>query len=159
MNLSIIIMLILKPNKQSIRKAVEFLKEGKVIVYPTETCYALGCDVTNEKACKRILEIKKRSKKKKSPIIIANLKMTKEYAYFNKDALKLVKVFWPGPLTLLLKKKRKLSRFVGRGIRVSSNPIARELSKKLKKPIVATSANISGRKKLLFYSRSFEARN
>jgi len=49
------------------------------------------------------------------------------------------------PLTLLLKKKRKLSRFVGKGIRVSSNQIARELSKKLGKPIVATSANISGR--------------
>jgi len=58
-------MLILKPNKQSIKKAVEFLKEGKVIVYPTETCYALGCDATNEKACKRIFEIKKRSKEKK----------------------------------------------------------------------------------------------
>ena len=138
-------MLILKPNKQSIKKAVEFLKKGKVIVYPTETCYALGCDATNEKACKRIFEIKKRSKKKKLPIIVANLKMAKEYAYFNKDALKLAKAFWPGPLTLLLKKKRKLSRFVGKGIRVSSNSIARELSKKLGKPIVATSANISGR--------------
>ena len=138
-------MLILKPDKQSIRKAVEFLKEGKVIVYPTETCYALGCDATNEKACKRIFEIKKRSKEKKLPIIVANLKMAKEYAYFNKDALKLAKAFWPGPLTLLLKKKRKLSRFVGKGIRVSSNQIARELSKKLGKPIVATSANISGR--------------
>jgi L-threonylcarbamoyladenylate synthase len=138
-------MLILKPNKQSIKKAVEFLKEGKVIVYPTETSYALGCDATNDKACKRIFRIKKRSKEKKLPIIVANLKMAKEYAYFNKDALKLAKAFWPGPLTLLLKKKRKLSRFVGKGIRVSSNPIARELSKKLGKPIVATSANISGR--------------
>jgi L-threonylcarbamoyladenylate synthase len=138
-------MLTLKPNKQSIRKAVEFLKEGKVIVYPTETSYALGCDATNDKACKRIFRIKKRSKEKKLPIIVANLKMAKEYAYFNKDALKLAKTFWPGPLTLLLKKKRKLSRFVGKGIRISSNPIARELSKKLGKPIVATSANISGR--------------
>ena len=97
--------MILKPNKQSIRKAVEFLKEGKVIVYPTETCYALGCDATSEKACKRIFEIKKRSKEKKLPIIVANLKMAKEYACFDKDALKLAKAFWPGPLTLLLKKK------------------------------------------------------
>lgn len=141
-------MLVLRIEKESVEKAVEFLKEGKVIVYPTETCYGLGCDATNDEACKRVFKIKKRSEEKKLPIIVASLEMAKRYAYFSRDALKLARAFWPGPLTLVLRNKVKVSSLVANkkiALRVSSNKVARILSKLLGKPIVATSANISGR--------------
>ena len=141
-------MSILKVSDKSIEKAIEYLKKGRVIVYPTETSYALGCDATNDDACKRIFEIKKRSEEKKLPVIVADLKMAKNYAKFNKDSLKLAKAFWPGPLTLVLENKKKVSPLVADekiALRVSSNKVARMLSRKLGKPIVATSANISGK--------------
>jgi len=141
-------MLILKSSNENIKKAAEYLKRDKVIVYPTETCYALGCDATNDEACRRIFKIKKRSEKKKLPIIVADLKMAKNYAKFDEGSLKLAKAFWPGPLTLVLENKKKVSSLVTDekiALRVSSNKVARMLSRKLGKPIVATSANISGK--------------
>jgi L-threonylcarbamoyladenylate synthase len=127
-------MLILRIEKESVEKAVEFLSEGKVIVYPTETCYGLGCDATNDEACKRVFEIKKRSKEKKLPIIVASLEMAKRYAYFSRDALKLARAFWPGALTLVLRNKEKVSSLVANkkiALIVSSNKVARTLSKLL----------------------------
>ncbi len=132
-----------------VRMAAEFVKKGKIIVYPTETCYGLGCDATNEEACEKIFEIKRRKKEKQLPIIVADLKMAKRYAYFSKDALKLAKAFWPGPLTLVLPKKKSIPTIVARekvALRVSSCKIACLISKKSNLPIVATSANISGGK-------------
>lgn len=144
-----IILKFLNFKEEDINFIAEFIKRGKIIVYPTETCYGIGCDATNAKSCKKIFEIKRRPKEKMLPIIVANLKMAKKYVYFNKDALKLAKQFWPGPLTLLLRKKGKISNYVAIekvAVRVSSNEIARLISLKSNLPIVATSANISGYK-------------
>ncbi len=126
--------LILKQNE--IKKAVNILKKGGIIVYPTETSYGLGCDWINKKACRKIYKIKGRMKVKKLSIIVSDLKMAKKYLKINKEHEKLIKKFMPGPLTLI-----SLDNVA---FRISSNKTARNISLMLKKPIVSTSANISG---------------
>jgi L-threonylcarbamoyladenylate synthase len=155
-----------KPNTKIISTAVKMLKQGGVLVYPTETAYALGCDWTNERAKNKIYKIKGRRTSKKLPVIVADFKMAKKYGKFNAISEVLAKKYWPGPLTLVLKIKRseinpprfarfdELARRAERGrvdrrsadlaMRISSHKIARSLAKRLGKPIVATSANISG---------------
>ena len=77
------------------------------------------------------------------PIIVSDFKMANEYFNFDKNSLDLAKKYWPGPLTLILNKKGK-NKGKGIAVRVSNNKIANQLTKKLGRPITATSANISG---------------
>ena len=135
-----------------LKKPVAILKKGGVIVYPTETAYAIGCSAQNHQGVLKIFKIKKRSKNKTLPLIVANIKMARIYGIFNNRSLKLAKKYWPGPLTLIVKAnpfaKKNLSKLViNKGkiaIRVSSCSIASQLSFLLKKPIISSSANISG---------------
>jgi len=128
--------------KNEIKKAVAILKSSGIIVYPTETSYGIGCDYTNKRAIKRIYKIKGRPKGKPFITLVDSVKMAKRYGIINKIAIKLIKKFMPGPLTLIVKGK-KSGEFT---FRISSNKIANELVKGLKKPIVSTSANIHGKK-------------
>jgi L-threonylcarbamoyladenylate synthase len=123
------------------------LLQKSVFVYPTETCYGLGCDATQPALVKRIYQVKCRDFNKPLSIIVADLHMAKQYAEFSPIALQLAKQHWPGPLTLVLPSKVLLldkDNFIA--LRVSSNPIATIISRMLNKPIVATSANVSGQK-------------
>jgi L-threonylcarbamoyladenylate synthase len=139
------------PSEKAIKEAVKVLEQGGVIVYPTETAYALGCDVFNQKARAKIFKIKKRPKEKKLPLIAGSLRMVRQFCEIDSVSQKLIKKYWPGPLTLVLPlkkevaKKLKLKREEGLAIRVSSGKIARLLSLRLGRPIVSTSANLSGR--------------
>lgn len=132
-----------------IKKAVEILKAGGVVVFPTETAYGLAADATNEKAVRRVFAIKGRGKEKTFPMIAASTAMVEKYAILSPVLKKNVKNNWPGPLTVIIPthSKNELSKGVVRGktiaIRVSSHPIARELSRRLGRPIVSTSANLS----------------
>ena len=128
--------------KNEIKKAVSILKSGGIIIYPTETSYGLGCDYTNKKAVRKIYKIKGRSKGKPFITLVDNIKMAKKYGIINKIAIKLIKKFMPGPLTLIVKGK-KSEEFT---FRISSNKIANSLVKSLGKPLVSTSANISGKR-------------
>lgn len=128
-----------KIGKEAIEEAIKTLKRGGVIVYPTETSYGLGADYTNKRAIKKIFKIKKRADKKLS-VIVSSLFVIKKYAIIDEDAEKLVREFMPGPLTLVVKKREKGTI----AFRISSNEIAFSIAKKFKKPIIATSANISG---------------
>ena len=110
-----------------------------MIVYPTETSYGLGADYTNKRAVKKIFKIKKRSDKKLS-VIVPSLFVIKKYVVIDKEAEKLARTFMPGPLTLIVRKREKGTI----AFRISSNEIAFSIAKKFKKPIIATSANISG---------------
>ncbi|MFH1712593.1 MAG: L-threonylcarbamoyladenylate synthase [Candidatus Jacksonbacteria bacterium] len=112
-----------------------------VFVYPTETCYGLGCDALQPDLVKRIYQIKGRDFKKPVSWIVADIKMAKRYVKFSAKALNLAQKYWPGPLTLVLPSKRS-SRLIA--LRVSSYPIAWQISKILNRPIIATSANVSG---------------
>lgn len=131
------------------KKVVEILRKGGIVVFPTETAYGLGCDATNAAAVRRIYHIKGRERGKPLPVIAADIRQVKKFFHLDGSALRLAKQHWPGPFTIILPARdSRLRRAVGRtvGVRVSSNRVARALAAGLGRPIVATSANRSGGK-------------
>ena len=116
-------------------KIVSILKNKGIIIYPAETCYGIGTDMTNEECIKRLFEIKKRPSEKKISAAVSSLKMAKEYFELSEDAEKLVKAFMPGPLTIITK---------GKSFRIPADKFIIEIIEKFGKPITATSANVSG---------------
>jgi|SRR3989344_4039396 len=134
-------MKIISTSPSSIKEAIKMLRNGGIVVFPTETAYGLAADIANKKAYAKIFKIKNRSREKSLPWIAANLAMAKKYVKFSPLATKLAKKYWPGPLTLVLSEKKQKGTIA---IRVSSNKIAHDLSDKLGRPIVSTSANLSG---------------
>ena len=129
-----------------IKKIVSVLKKGGVIAYPTETAYGLGADATNSKAVAKIFKLKKR-KSKPVLVLVHNEKMVHKHFKLNKVAEKLMKKLLPGPLTLVCDKKN-LPDIIGKdshGFRISSNNFVKKLVKAFGKPIISTSANISGK--------------
>lgn len=138
----------LRESKEAIEEAVEVIKKGGVIVYPTDTLYGLGADATNEVAVRRVFKIKKRPETKPVPVIISDLEMAKKLAYFDKKIAKILLSIWPGPVTVLLEKKYTLPDMVTAGqrsigLRLPDYKIAHFLVVKSGVPLVATSANIS----------------
>lgn len=137
---------ILKINEDSIKETVDILKEGGICVYPTETCYGLGCDATNEDAIKKLREIKKMGNEKKISIIVSSLDMIKKYGRVTKRVEKIVNLFMPAPLTLVIKKKKIIPDILNKdeiAFRIPNNLVALRLVKKFGKPITTTSANIT----------------
>ncbi|OGQ81613.1 MAG: threonylcarbamoyl-AMP synthase [Deltaproteobacteria bacterium RIFCSPLOWO2_12_FULL_60_19] len=138
-------------NADVFSQAVEALRRGEVIVFPTETFYGLGADALNPAAVDKIFLLKGRNPDNPIPLIIADRAMLEEVVReFPPAAQRLADRFWPGPLTLVLPAKARLpapllNRDGGVGVRVSSHPLARRLSRELGRPITATSANLSGR--------------
>ncbi len=134
------------------RSAVKILKSGGVIAFPTETVFGIGACLDQLEAVKRIFKLKKRSRKKPLQVLVANLKQAKKLGKFNKQALKLAKE-WPGPLTLVLYKTKLVSKIITGGsnkvgLRIPDHKTALALIKKCG-PIVATSANLAGKKPAL----------
>lgn len=117
--------------------------KNSVFVYPTETCYGIGCDATNEKLVERIYAIKGRDHRKLLSWLVQDIAMAKRYAEFSPRAAALAEKFWPGPLTLVVRKKMS-GGMETVALRISSHSVARQIVDIFKRPIVATSANISG---------------
>jgi len=130
---------ILKPSVKGIITAVHILRKGGIVIYPTESSYAIGCDFTNKKAVAYVVGLKQRPVSKHITVIVDSLKTAKKYCRLNKKEKQLIKEFMPGPLTICAKGKH----FKEFNFRISSNRIASALAKFLGKPIVATSANFS----------------
>jgi L-threonylcarbamoyladenylate synthase len=136
-----------------LKKAVKTLNSGGVIAFPTETVYGIGALLRDKKAIARIFALKNRPRTKPLQVLVASLEQAKRLGKFNKQALALAKNGWPGPLTLVVKKKRTVPKIVtgGRstvGLRVPDHKTALELIKQCG-PIVATSANEAGEKPAL----------
>lgn len=131
-------------------RAAEILAEGGIIAYPTETFYGLGADATNEKAIRKIYELKGRNFNNPLSVIIAG----EENLYplvseVPACALKLMHSFWPGPLTIIFKASAGVSPLLTAGtgkigVRISSHAGATVIVQKLGQPLTATSANLSG---------------
>ena len=147
-------MRILKVNQKNLKEVIEtalqLVKEGKVIICPTDTVYGLICDATNIKAVRRLLKIKRRPKNKPIPIFVKNLKMAKKFAEIDKKQEKILRAVWPGKVTTVLKRKNGLPRVLfGKektiGLRIPDYRLINELFKNLNRPLAETSANISGR--------------
>jgi len=170
-------MKILKISKNNFKKAIEiaakFIREGKVVVSPTDTVYGLLADAKNEKAIERIFKIKRR-KGKPIPIFVKDMKMAKNLAFINKFQEKFLKKAWftrpnfskeaqkkmvkigpkiwvgKGKVTVILKPKRKFPKGIGKpkkeiGLRIPNFKLLNFLLKKLNRPLTGTSANISGK--------------
>ncbi|WP_243547200.1 L-threonylcarbamoyladenylate synthase [Pseudodesulfovibrio tunisiensis] len=126
------------------------LNAGEAVIYPTETLYAIGCDAYNVEAANKVAEIKGRSKSKPLPLIIGGLDMLRLVTdHAPEEMVSLARAFWPGPLSILVKARPELPDIVSdadgyTSVRWSGHPFASELSRRLKRPVVATSANLSG---------------
>jgi len=137
-------------DKESILKAVELLEAGDVVAFPTETVYGLGAIAFYPYAVAKIFEVKKRPHFDPLIVHLDSPDRLPEYvSNIPEDARRLMKVFWPGPLTMILRKKASVLDIVTAGlptvgIRIPSHPVALSLIRALQKPIAAPSANIFG---------------
>lgn len=127
------------------------LRSGQTVVYPTETCYGLGCDATNEAAVEQVFAIKGRERTKSVLMIAADIEMVKRYVIWNETIEALAKKYWPGALTMVLPVREGHGLAPGVifsdntvAFRVSAHPFAHELAVALGRPLVSTSANIAG---------------
>jgi tRNA threonylcarbamoyl adenosine modification protein (Sua5/YciO/YrdC/YwlC family) len=137
------------PQKRLIAKAVDILKTGGVIAYPTDTIYGFGCDILNKKAIQRIYQIKKRDRSKPFSFICSDLKNISEYAQVTDYAYKTMKRYLPGPYTFILPgsklvPKIMLTKRKTVGIRVPNNNICLAIVEALGHPIISTSVGWSG---------------
>ncbi|MBI2473190.1 threonylcarbamoyl-AMP synthase [Candidatus Uhrbacteria bacterium] len=136
-------------NDQTIQQAIAVLKNGGVVVFPTETAYGLAADAANTESVDRVSLIKGRTEDKSLPLIAADTAMVEVIAGIPRGLRSLADRYWPGPLTLVLPVMGdQLAASVIRqgtiAIRVSSHPVAQALARGLGRPIVSTSANRSG---------------
>lgn len=140
-----------KIDLDKIKIAAEVIKKGNLVAFPTETVYGLGADALNEEAVAKIFQAKGRPFNDPLIVHIADIKeLNRLFKYTPLVALKLAKAFWPGPLTLVLKKSELVSDIITAGlntvaIRMPANNIALSLIREAKTPIVAPSANLFGR--------------
>jgi len=137
---------ILKADEKSVEQTAEILRKGGICVYPTETCYGLGCDATNKKAIKKIRKIKKIDNNKKISIIVSDIEMMKNYGIIPKRVRRIIQICMPAPLTIVVNKRESIPDILNKeeiAFRIPNNIVALKLAKKLGKPITATSANIT----------------
>lgn len=137
------------PEKHIIREAVRALRRGGLVVFPSETVYGLGADAQNTKAVKKIFRAKGRPARKALIMLVNDMRGLRRIARaIPPVAFPLMKRFWPGPLTLIFKKRRAVSAAIAQGntvaVRSSSHPVAHALVQMLKRPMTAPSANHSG---------------
>ncbi len=144
----------MKPGIPDIQDALKLLNKGGVIIYPTETFFGIGCVVHDEAAIARVFQIKQRLFALPLPLLIAHADQLASVATPNPetedDVTLLQKLFWPGPLSLILPARLSVSPLLTGGtgnvaVRVSSHPVAAALSAGVNAALVSSSANISGK--------------
>ena len=135
------------PQVRLLRQVVEALTNGGLIGYPTDTGYALGCDLYNLKGISRLYQLKRRPLSKPFSFICADLKNISEYARVGNYAYKTMKRLLPGPFTFILEASRQVPKILQTkrhtvGIRVPDHPICLELVEMLGHPIISTGASL-----------------
>jgi len=135
-----------KPDPKIISTAARAIKEGLVIVYPTETVYGIGTNALDPKSVLKIFRIKERPLNKALPIAVSGTKMAEKLAFLTEEARKLMREFWPGPLTIILKKKSSVPVEVtgggeSVGLRAPGHAVPLSIMKMTDLPLIATSAN------------------
>ena len=142
-----------KPEDNHLREAAEVIKNGGLVIIPTETVYGIAANELNQKTLERLYEIKKRPKDKPFSLHIANKEKVEEFASgITPAAYRLMDKFWPGPLTLILNSKEKGTL----GIRMPDNRIAMEIIRQAGVPVVCPSANISGEKPPVIFEEAIK---
>lgn len=130
-----------------IRKTLYKLKEKKIILYPTDTVWGIGCDATSEEAVAKIYRIKKREESKSLLLLVSSVNMLKKYVSVSKVALNILKKSTK-PITIIYQNPKGIAKNVIAkdntvAVRIVQDDFCRKLIKQFGKPIVSTSANIS----------------
>ncbi len=138
------------PQPHQISKIVEQLRQGSIMLYPTDTVYAIGCDVSNKQAVERVRQLKRLSNDKPLTFLCSSLSNIASYAQVSDTAYRLMRHLIPGPYTFLLPATKLVPKLVQSpkrkttGIRVPNHPICQALLKELDQPLVSTSAKLEG---------------
>lgn len=137
------------PQPRLIKQVVDCLKQGGVIIYPTDTTYGIGCDIFNRKGIKKIFQIKQRDKYKPFSFICNDLTEISNYAQVSNFAFKIMKRHLPGAYTFILDATKIVPDSLSTkqktvGVRIPQNLICQAIVKELGHPLVTTSANTSG---------------
>ena len=135
-------------NKEGIEKTYEIIKNGGIVIFPTDTVYGIGCNPYNENAVNKIYKIKSREKIKSLPVLAYSLDIVKKITHIDPFTEKIIEKYWPGSLTLILeltdqKLKKSLNLDNKIAIRIPDSKCTLKLLEKCKL-LVGTSANISG---------------
>ncbi len=137
------------PPKRAIARAVEVLREGGIIAYPTDTSYGLGCDLLNKRAVEKLYTIKRRNRRQPFSFVCADISDIARYAVVDNVSYRLLKRFLPGPYTFLLPATQIVPRHIlpqrrTVGLRVPDHPVPRALAEGLGNPIISTTASRDG---------------
>ena len=137
----------LRPNPRKIARIVEALKNGEVVIYPTDTCYGMGADIFNKKAIGKIYRIKGIPKNRPFSFICADLSDISKYARVTDFAYRILKRYLPGPYTFILEgskqvPKMMLTRRKTAGIRIPDQPVCLEMVRLLGNPVISTTASV-----------------
>lgn len=142
---------ILRANQKNLKEAGKAIRRGELVAFPTETVYGLGADATNDKAVSAIYKAKGRPSNNPLIVHITSLEQAYTYGKFDDRAKKLAGKYWPGPMSLIVKRSANcpLSKLVSAGgdtvaLRIPAHPISRQLLEAADVPVAAPSANISG---------------
>jgi len=137
---------------EQIDQAVSVLKDGGIVIFPTDTAFGIGCRIDNESSIKRLFKIRKRPESRATPVLVDTVKMAQDYVEPIPDEVvqKLIEPYWPGALTIvfscLVDKVPQLVRGGSStlGVRIPNHPVARSLIRTLGVPILGPSANFHG---------------
>lgn len=137
------------PEPRKIRRAVDALESGKVIGYPTDTVYGLGCDLFNKKAIDRLGQIKPMPKDKRLAFVCPDLGEAAKYVVLDDYAYRILKKYLPGPYCFILEATREVPKIVQTnrktvGVRIPDNEVALALTRELGRPIISTTAAREG---------------
>src|SRR3978361_93998 len=144
--------------KDEVAKALKVIQDGGIILYPTDTIWGIGCDATNTEAINKIYKLKKRDEAKSMIILLDTENKLESYiSEVNPLAYDLIE-YAENPLTLVMPGAKNISPALTGGdgtidIRVNSNQFCQQLIQRLRKPLVSTSANISGKPSPQYFSQ------
>lgn len=140
-------MKVIKLNKKAIAEVIEYIEKGGVVVFPTDTVYGFLADALNKKAIDKIFKIKKRPKTKPLAVFVKDFKAAKVIAEIGQSQEKIIKRRWPGKFTFILQRKKRIKIYDKAknsiAIRIPNYKFLNHLLKKIDKPLVQTSVNIS----------------
>ncbi len=143
------------PQPRLIRRAVEILRRGGVIVYPTDSSYALACRIEDKKALDRIRRLRQLGEKHNFTLVCHDLSQVSQFVRLGNEAHRLIRVLTPGPYTFVLKATREVPRRLQHpsrktvGIRIPAHPVAQALLEELGEPLFSTTLILPGEKRAL----------
>ena len=140
----------LSPQERLIRRAVEVVRNGGLIVYPSDSSYALGCQIDNKDALERIRLIRQLGQEHRFALVCRDLSQISSFTRFGNEAFRLIKMLTPGPFTFILKATKEVPRrlqhpkFKTVGIRIPNSPIVQALVKELGEPLFSSTLIMPG---------------